>query len=208
MPLAPVDWPLAEFPVSSLRWRLEQGLVAAPRSLAGPPSVGSLSGGGWWTAELRGSLLETPEEFEAWWALEAEAEGGLGRFTVPFLAPEFAGGAPRSILTSEPAALRATQLHLDTQAGAPPVAGQHFSFFHGGAWRLYRIKRVLSVVGSARVVAVQPPLRAAIGDGAGAEFANPRCLMQAVDDPAWTPEVLGDWSARPAALFVENFDPT
>lgn len=88
---------------------------------------------------------------------------------------------PSSAVTavlSANAALRAVQIGINMTQGSVIRAGQLF----GLANRLYRIKTIVSVIGSVTTVTFQPPLRVAALTGAAITFTRPLCTMKFASD--------------------------
>lgn len=75
-------------------------------------------------------------------------------------------------------AVHVTQLTINMTQGSAIRAGQLF----GLANRLYRVRSIMSVVGSVTTVTFGPPLRAAATVGAAITFTRPLCTMKFASD--------------------------
>lgn len=76
------------------------------------------------------------------------------------------------------AALRAVQIAINMTQGSAIRAGQYFTI----ANRLYRIRTIVSVVGSVTTLTFRPTLRAAALSGAAVIFTRPVCTMKFASD--------------------------
>lgn len=97
-------------------------------------------------------------------------------------------------------AIRVTQLSINMTQGSAIRAGQLF----GLANRVYRIRSIVSVVGTVTTVTFGPPLRAAATLGAAITFTRPVCLMKFATDDQGSEFDTG-FGGQVSLEFVETF---
>jgi len=97
--------------------------------------------------------------------------------------PEATGFAAPLIVARiiDPAALRATQLHIHVSRGSQPRGGEHFSIVHPTKGpRLYKVERVVAPPDQPVTVRISPPLREAVADDTPLDFDWPRLRARLV----------------------------
>jgi hypothetical protein len=218
------DWP-AILGAGGVAFDQRGMTVNGPVSLTGGTQTGSLDAG-FWVATLSGVSLYKGARVRAFRALRALLEGGSHDVRVPVMdrgqAPwpdgeavlvdpvEFDDGASFddgsgfaqpaiAVVTAAAAEARGTTLVLDLLDCAELDGGEYFSI----AARLYVIKAILATSGTERTVAIWPPLREAVAEGAAVEFDAPVCRMKLVSDAAMDVTLGLLWKSRPDVAFVE-----
>lgn len=210
------------------RWNLVGGALSGGTAISGATQTSSLSGGPYWQAELSGMWMRTAEHVKVWRALEALLDQGVATMIVPMCEARYSPSGETNLVSHsdtdlfEPdsdyttgaalhtvvgaTALRATQIVLDMN-GRALVGGEHFTLNHAaGGPRLYRVARVVSVASENYTCKIRPPLRAAVSNGASADFANPRCLMKLSPGEAIGLSLEGNRFGEGAMNLTESFD--
>lgn len=77
---------------------------------------------------------------------------------------------------------RSTRIVVDFLRAGGVQGGEYFSIGD----RLHIIKAVTAKAGTQRTLAIWPPLREAVVDGAPVNFDRPVCRMRLVESSAWT----------------------
>lgn len=201
-----------------------QRVMSGGEALNGEEDVIATDGGGRWQIDYSGINLNTVAQQRAWSAWQGYLGGGAVECLVPLLslqtAPRpFLGKSPArppalisddelfptSVAYSAPyieaevgasAALRATSLHILVTTGGEIKGGEKFSIGDRG----YRIIRKTAT----NTFQIEPPLRAAVSDGAAVNFDWPvvRCTAVPGDfEGALTRGRYGEKSIS----FVESF---
>ena len=192
--------------------------VYVPRTVSGPTSVSGFrqsvaSDAGGWQVTLGGILIRTRADLLKWNELAVLLEGRLNPVLVPVFSrkpgpdPFFSDetghdtDAPVEATVSGAAALRATTMAVNVAYGGALVPGMDFSIGE----RLYRVRSIVSVVGSVTTVTIRPGLRVALSGGETAEFNAPVVKCRLADD--LMPIDLQSFKrASPSVTFIE--DPT
>ena len=212
--------PYDNLPVWPWRWLrgaageralLNQRVVTGGASLSGVSQAAQTTGGGWWSLELQGITLSTPDLIRCARAWSAHLDGGAalcvapffdlgqaprpragGGFSVPgrpassddYFAQEPGFGVPLIVAkVTTAAALRATTVRIVVSQGGRLRGGEHFSITHATLGpRLYRIGQITPAAGGGFDCTIRPPLRAPVAANTAAEFDVPRSVMRL--DPA------------------------
>lgn len=225
-------WPLCLFPAKEVRWTLRGVAINGGISTAGFPARSRTDGGGYWTCEMSGIWLRTPEQIRSARAWEAILDGGFTQVIVPTYEPQFAprppgltlpppvthgGGAPFDdgtgyvggvieAETAEAAPLRATTLKVRMIVGSALLGGETFGLIHPtrGA-RRYTVGRVLEVEGDVTTIEFRPPLREATEAGFPINFNDPGCVMRQGDFEDFIGALQSGRFADMKASFSEAF---
>lgn len=222
------DWPrnmVPQVPAFNPRGMV----VGGPPSLTGRTMVGSVDAG-YWTASLRSVVVTKKDQIKAFRALRALLEGGAHHIRVPafdcYIAPwpvgvdgkavakvgpvSFSDGAGFSDSSTfyQPSiaavvvgdtALRSTRITVDFLNAGCIEGGEYFSIGD----RLYTIKAVIAENDTERTLAIWPPLREAVCEGAPVEFDRPVCRMRLADEAAMDIALEFGRRAFPDLAFVE-----
>lgn len=168
------------------------------RASANGEGVGQImaSDAGFWTADLTGVRVDTPERRTRFRALQVQLEGGL----VPILIKRNLADQPTVTATlSADASRRATALSLSISA-AVLEDGHDFSIGE----RLYRIRTIASQTSSAASITVWPPLRETAVSGATCNFGTAVCRMRLARDDAMDLLLERHRRGNPSISFVED----
>lgn len=154
---------------------------------------------GYWRITYGRIRIRSNDDVLFWRALEAQTEGRAN----PILLQAWdKKRAPLNIsATANATALQGSAtVVINVASGSPPIAGNHFSADE----RLYRIRKVVSVVGNLYTVKVRPPLRETIPSGLPLEFEFPviRCRQERDDGMNVMLDLLVH--ATPTVAFVED----
>lgn len=220
-------FPVHIFNPSSCKLRLVARTIDGGEAINGEQDVIATDGGGRWIVEYSGFQLIRPETLRAWEAWEAYLDGGavdvlcpilsLSRANRPFLqrGPAKPSGLtwddwcfPESleysgdyiVASSNAASLRATELTINVQKGAPLAGGETF----GVGERVHRVSRVKSRPSTqSAVVNIRPPLRAALSAGS-LNFNLPKLKCRLAPGQDISLDIFSNRQASPSIVFVEN----
>lgn len=104
------------------------------------------------------------------------------------------------------AVLGATEIVIDITVGEALRGGEHFTLTHPTRdERMYRVAKVVSVVGTQATVKIRPPLREATTDAMVVDFDRPRCVMRLADPNAMRLNLQLGRFATVGVAFVESF---
>lgn len=229
-------WPWRLLPPKSWRTRLSNETLTGDTSISGAIQAARTDGGGLWLSDHLNIAILTPDQIQCLEAWTAEMDGGATPFILPcwklltaprpfmggdlalpgapsdspdFFAQDPSFGAP--VVTAAmvgAAALRATQVKIAVQVGTPLRGGEHFSIPHAsGAWRMYKVGRIVSADSGGQTVNIRPPLREAIAGGEAAEFDVPRFQAQLMPSKAdeLSPDLQLGRFATVNGYFMEAF---
>lgn len=221
-------FPVKRFNPTSLKVGIVGAAVSGGRSVGGVEPLGEFSGGGLWSIEFGAAILNARDNMMTWRALEAALDNGAAPIIVPLgdrrnqpivskapgtvafsdlsLFDDATSWTPLEVdaVTNADASLRATRISF-TYTGLPLIGGEHFSILHAvWGWRLYRIIRIISLVGDVYTVDIRTPLRAAVASGTPLNFESPRCVCRVDGDITALLDMLRFGTGGPAK-FIETF---
>lgn len=204
------EWPICLFPPKPVRWRLQGVALSGGVSTGGTASMARTDGGGLWVCEMSGVWLRTREQLKEARAIEARLDGGVTKLIVPdrdfHLGPRPPGVNWPISATATAAALRATEITIDFEHGAPATGGEHFSIDHPThGRRMYRISEVVERLSTTQTVKIRPPLREAISDSTLIDFDRPSCTMRLSNPDDFFGAIESGRTAQLSPVFMEAF---
>ncbi len=180
--------------------------------------------------------LVSDDQLSAWQAWEDHLDGGATKVLVPVpelrLAPRpIAGGAPgrpsqlmatsddpyfpEAVAFASPwivasidgaAALRATQITIDMEAGSRLKGGERFAINNPTTGRrVHRVRRVLSRDGQKATVSIRPPLREAVVNNQAVDFDWPSVVATLMPEADMSPQIRNGRYAPVDISFREAF---
>lgn len=206
-----ITFDLCVFNPQTVDYRLRGVAISGGTLSAGAPTLSRTDGGGFWRCEMSGIWLRGREMLQAARALDAALDGGLERLIVPdrdvHLGPVPTGVSWGVVSRFHiGAALRATMVTIEVDAGPILIGGEHFSLQHPGRGRrMYEIRKVISWSGDAATVQIRPPLREAVAAGLAVDFNTPGCEMKLVNPDDFFEPIRSGRSAYLKPQFVEAF---
>lgn len=217
-------WPAHLFNPREISARIVESVISGGISLSGEEDVIATDGGGRWEITFSGITLNTPAKIKAWEAWEGHLARGAVDCLVPLLSLGHANRSslgigltpvsrlqvdddiwPTAAFYSSPpivasvngsASIRATQVRIGVQTGAPLSGGEKFSI--GG--RAYRVVRPLG----SDLYKIEPPLREAATAGQACEFSWPVLKCRSAPGDSTSPTLSLGRSGEVSIRFLEN----
>lgn len=207
----PETWPIDILEPEKTNWSRAGGSVNGGANLSGWSQTGTFGGGGFWVLQMTRVLVVEVEQHLAMRWMEAELDQGANPINIAI--PDYAAfeelySGTANIVAVGSAALRASALRLDVVAGPILRRGMIFSVLDDqGLPRRHEIKTVTLVIGQPTQydVTFVPPLRAAVGSGAVANFSEPACVMKIANIESISGDFIAARFGEVSPVFVEFF---